>query len=364
MFSAVRSFLEILKTFPELKGTEFFNDESDLAWNGNAGIWKESWLNFRNTHYFPGFVCKMVSLYCRIAEDQYGVRLAIVDSDNCHLQWEKFLFSGNRSQFTPLVKYPSTDIIRKPMFNAYHLMSRLGRRRFVSVCGAEGFARKFGMLATLKDSDSAAVMVWNFEDGIDDDVNSRTIEVRLTGLPFKGTYRLLHYRIDREHSSSYTIWKNLGSPASPTTEQIKRIREREGLETMSPPRTLEITGEFTMELFMPMHSVSLLLLLPENHEAPAVPTELQAVFETGNASHPQVFLTWKPNDESDFYYYRIWRKAGRERRFTQLCTRESLNTAVYTDMDIRNGHEYVYRIQSVNATLSESGMSEECRIAT
>ena len=68
MFNPLKEYMEIVKEYPEYKDIEFFNDESDILCEGSQGIWKESWLNFRNTHYFPGFVCKMVDTYCRTAE--------------------------------------------------------------------------------------------------------------------------------------------------------------------------------------------------------------------------------------------------------------------------------------------------------
>ncbi|TCL73180.1 xylan 1,4-beta-xylosidase [Hydrogenispora ethanolica] len=362
LFDALGRFLECLKEYPEFDGVEFFNDESDIVWHGNLGIWKESWLNFRNTHYPAGFVCKMITNYCAVVEDQHQVNLSIVDSDNCHIQWERFLFSGNRSQLTPLTKYPSTDLLKKAIFNAYVLLSRLGDERLAASCATEGFGRKFGILPTRRD-DALAIMVWNFEDGVEDDVNRRRFRLEVSNLPFTGAYRLVHYRIDREHSNAHAVWKSLGAPGQPSAEQIQSLREREGLELYEPVRPIVLDGPFRADLDLPMHAVSLLLLVPENRERPARLEFIKAVAETGCNGNRQVFLKWRPCPDRDFLYYRVWRRGDDEAEFRVISDAPSLNTATYTDMAVSPGRTYEYRIQSLNASLLESDCSEASRVA-
>ena len=363
MFNPLKEFMQVLKEYPEFKDIEFFNDESDIVWEGNQGIWKESWLNFRNTHYFPGFVCKMVDMYCRVAEDEYGINLSVVCSDNCHLQWERFLFSGNRSQFTPLVKYPSTDLIKKPAFNAYPLLSRLGDTRLTAECDGEGYGRKYGVLPTVKDN-ILSVMVWNFEDGMEDDVNAREIILNFTNIPFKGKYKLIHYRIDKTHSSSYNAWSVLGKPGTPTAEQIRKIRESEGLELFEPVRDVNMEENMRIKLEMPMHSVSLLLMVPKNQAGPSKLRIKKAEFERGYAQNPQVFLKWEPCADDDFLYYRIWRAEETDTAPVLISDNTSVNTATYVDMDVKEGSRYFYRIQAVNASMVEGEMSEPVKVVT
>ena len=363
MFNPLKEYMEILKEYPCFRDIEFFNDESDIVWEGSQGIWKESWMNFRNTHYFPGFVCKMVDTYCRTAEDEMGVNLSVVASDNCHLQWERFLFSGNRSQLTPLVKYPSTDLIKKPAFNAYVLLSRLGNMRVASDCEATGYGRKFGVLPTIE-GDALSILVWNFEDGMEESVNTRRICLNIKENPFRGSYRLVHFRIDASHSSSYHAWVNLGRPMEPTVEQVKKMRETEGLELLEPVKPVEMRQETYFELEMPMHSVSLLLFVPENMRKPETPRIIKAVFEEGYRKNPQVFLKWQPNTERDFLYYRVWRRPEGESQWECVSDNPSINTAVYTDMSVTAGRRYFYSIQAVNASMMPGELSEEMLVET
>ncbi|MDR2094022.1 MAG: hypothetical protein LBP76_00700 [Treponema sp.] len=159
MFNTIREYAAILHEFPEYAETEFFNDESDIVWEGNMGIRHKNWLNFRNTHYAPGFTAKMIHTYCSVVEDELGLNLSIVDSDNSHLAWEKYFFSGNRSQFTPLGKVPCTDLIRKPVFNIFPLLGKLGNERYFQTNGDTEYGRKYGVLATRDLSWGYAFMV-------------------------------------------------------------------------------------------------------------------------------------------------------------------------------------------------------------
>jgi xylan 1,4-beta-xylosidase len=360
MFDSLRRYLDILKQYPKLASVEFVNDESDVVWAGNLGVQHYNWLNFRNTHYFPGFVCKMITMYCDVVQDEYGANLSIVDSDNCHLQWESHLFSGNRSQFTPLITYPSTDLIKKSVFNSYVLLSRLREKRLAASSKTEGFGEKFGVLPT-RDEDSLAILVWNFEDGMEGDVNRRQIELVIGNLPFSGDYELVHYRIDSQHSSAYTTWREMGKPAKPSAEQIKMLREQEGLSLYEPVRRVVLTESYSVLLDLPMHSVSLLLFVPHNTEQPGQPQWIKGGAELGYNGNLQVFLAWVPNDEKDFLYYRLWRRQGNS-IFEPMMDSLSVNTAAFTDMDVCAGETYAYKVQAINASGQASLLSDELEL--
>ena len=43
---------------------------------------------------------------------------------------------------------------------------------------------------------------------------------------------ITHYRIDDEHSNSYEVWKKMGLPQHPTTEQISQFGKEGQLQTI------------------------------------------------------------------------------------------------------------------------------------
>ena len=70
-----------------------------------------------------------------------------------------------------------------------------------------------------------------------------------------------HYRIDRDHSNAFEAWKRLGSPATPTSEQLETLRRSSNLDLLMPPSwNRPINGKLSTKLTLPAQAVSLLVL--------------------------------------------------------------------------------------------------------
>jgi xylan 1,4-beta-xylosidase len=102
------------------------------------------------------------------------------------------------------------------------------------------------------------VLLWNYHD---DDVPAADAPLRLTitGLPASAQRVLLsHYRIDRDHSNSYSVWKEMGSPQKPTAEQYSHLESAGQLELLESPRWLGTkSGEVEVSFALPRQAVSL-----------------------------------------------------------------------------------------------------------
>jgi xylan 1,4-beta-xylosidase len=73
--------------------------------------------------------------------------------------------------------------------------------------------------------------------------------------------RLSHYRIDEHHSNAYTLWQSMGSVQNPTSEQYAALQEASQLALFEPVRRVDISdGEFSVQLGLPRHAVSLVRL--------------------------------------------------------------------------------------------------------
>ncbi|UHG94019.1 GH39 family glycosyl hydrolase [Spirosoma oryzicola] len=110
-----------------------------------------------------------------------------------------------------------------------------------------------------KNDESAAVMVWNYHD---DNVAGpdASVSLRLSGLPNKGV-TVHHYRIDQKFSNSYEAWKKMGSPKTPTKEQIAELEKAGQLQQFAAPQRLQVTNqEATLNFALPRQGVSLLKL--------------------------------------------------------------------------------------------------------
>ncbi len=94
-------------------------------------------------------------------------------------------------------------------------------------------------------------MLWNYKED-DSQRKSRESTIRITGLP-KSLHqaKLTIYVIDENHSNSYTAWKKMGSPQSPTDEQYKQLEHAGKLEKKDWPISVRAENgicEFPVQL--------------------------------------------------------------------------------------------------------------------
>lgn len=117
-------------------------------------------------------------------------------------------------------------------------------------------ATDVGALAS-KAATSVTVMIWNYGDA-DIKGDTASVSVIIGHLPSVKA-KLTHYRIDDAHSNSYEAWKKMGSPSSPSPEQIKVLEKAGGLGMLSSPQEITVTnGEATIKFALPRQGVSLL----------------------------------------------------------------------------------------------------------
>jgi xylan 1,4-beta-xylosidase len=63
------------------------------------------------------------------------------------------------------------------------------------------------------------------------------------------------YRIDAEHSNSYEVWKNMGSPQQPTAEQIAQLEKAGQLEQVSNATAGTKNGLLQLNLQLPRQGI-------------------------------------------------------------------------------------------------------------
>jgi xylan 1,4-beta-xylosidase len=165
----------------------------------------------------------------------------------------------------------ATNGIDKPVLNVFRMAGLMsGQRVMTSSTGqiplddilSNGVrqAPDVDTLAT-KAEREAAIMLWNYQD---DDVPAPGAEVEVTVAEIPaGVKKVLleHYRIDDTHSNSYTVWKAMGSPQSPTPEQYTQLKAAGQLELLSSPEWLDVLGgKVTIETNLPRQATSLMRL--------------------------------------------------------------------------------------------------------
>jgi xylan 1,4-beta-xylosidase len=117
-----------------------------------------------------------------------------------------------------------------------------------------------------------AILAWHYHDddlpGPDADV-----AIELSGLPAADRLILVHhYRVDRQHSNAFEVWKQMGSPAQPTPDEYAELSRAGQLALLESPRWIRTEeGRQTIRVLLPRQAVSLLRL--ELHGQPSLPRE-------------------------------------------------------------------------------------------
>lgn len=161
----------------------------------------------------------------------------------------------------------ATNGVDKPVLNVFRMFGMMeGNRVEVKQNLAYDFkkvraqsvreAADINALAS-KGTNSAGVMVWNYHD---DNVPApdAAVEISVKGLP-AGKVALLHYRIDKENSNAYEVWKTMGSPKQPTAEQIAILEKAGQLQLLTSPEWITPkNGETQIKMKLPRQGVSFL----------------------------------------------------------------------------------------------------------
>lgn len=248
----------IIASYPELRKTPIVIGESDPE---GCAACQGPQLAYRNGTMYSSYTAASFARKRDLA-DRHGVNFEGALTWAFEFEGQPY-FAGFRSL--------ATGGIDKPVLNVFRMFAKMGGRRVtVESDGAVplGAILKSGVrdrpdvsaLASL-DKNRLCVLLWHYHD---DDVPGpgATVEVTLSRLPIAdGPARLLHYRIDEDHSNSFTAWKRMGSPQRPTPAQYAQLEKAGRLQQFSAPATVSIeNAAATLRLNLPRRAVSLLVL--------------------------------------------------------------------------------------------------------
>jgi xylan 1,4-beta-xylosidase len=164
----------------------------------------------------------------------------------------------------------STQGIDKAVMNLFRFFARLGGRLVIleSSRGRSpetyedywGTGAEINGWATQSGTESLEVLLYCHEDAWETE-SLYPVEFSLENPPFKGPYKITHYRIDRSHSNAYSEWVRQGRPDYPEGGQYEAIKAGARLELLEPPRTLvPLEGKVKLSFEMPVKSVSLIVI--------------------------------------------------------------------------------------------------------
>jgi xylan 1,4-beta-xylosidase len=250
---------EIIAKYPKFKKLPIILSEADPEGCAACSSKVNPANNYRNGTLYPAYTAAAYKGLFEL-QDRRGVDLLSMLSWSFEFE-NKDYFEGFRSL--------STNGIDKPVLNLFRMVALMKGNRVATSSDGEvpldailaGGVRgnaDIDALATKADRE-AAVLVWHYHD-VDEPAPAAPTTVTVGGIP-AGVRRVLvtHYRIDDTHSNAYTVWKAMGSPQHPTTEQYAELKSKDGLQLLTSPVWMDVVdGTITVGTEMPRQSVSLL----------------------------------------------------------------------------------------------------------
>lgn len=157
------------------------------------------------------------------------------------------------------------DGIKKPSYNAFLLLSKLGNK--VISTSNNHIITKAG--------EDVQVLIYNHAELEDDFINGSfdnitnldrygifkpkdDLEIDLNIKDLKGKYKVVKYRLDRDHGSVFDEWLKLGGPEDMSKQEIDYLKEK------SKPNSsivyLDLDGEYSEKISVPVHGVYMVTL--------------------------------------------------------------------------------------------------------
>lgn len=250
----------LVEKYPELKGVPVIIGESDPEGCAACGMQTNPENAYRNGTLYSSYTAASIAREFDLAARR-GVNL--IGAVNWSFEFEdQPWFAGFRDL--------ATNGVNKPVLNVFRMFGMMKGERVavggdqaydaarIMADGVRGPRTDINALAT-RDTNSIAVMVWNYHD--DDVIDAGSpVELRIAGIPARQV-RLRHYRVDNDTSNSYTAWKRMGAPANPTPAQIAELQKASELAQVGATSTVKTTnGSTLVKMQLPRQAVSLLIL--------------------------------------------------------------------------------------------------------
>jgi xylan 1,4-beta-xylosidase len=255
---AADSGFAIIKSYPEFKNTPIIIGECDP--DGCAACTGDQ-LGYRNTTMYSSYTAASFPRALDLADEQ-GVNLQGALTWAFEFEDQPF-FAGFRA-----LASAGLDL---PVLHTFRMFAKMSGERLAVESSAGLSATKImargvreqpdvSALASL-DGKKLTVLVWHYHD---DDLPGpdAQIELALDHLPLKnGAAKVTQYRVDGDHSNSYTAWQRMGSPAQPTPEQYAQLEKAGQLAEFPAPETIQTQdGHAAIHLNLPRQGLALLVI--------------------------------------------------------------------------------------------------------
>jgi xylan 1,4-beta-xylosidase len=256
--SAIDQGFQVVASFPEWRRTPIVLGESDPEGCAACSARSNPQNSYRNGPLYAAYTAETLNHTLFLASRE-GINFLGAVTWAFEFEGQPY-FEGFRTL--------ATNGVDKPVLNAFRMMGLMGDVRVkASSSGAlraddvlrDGVRGQpdISVIATRKEHE-VEVLIWNYHD---DDLPAAAspIDLSISGLPAKIRHGLLeHFRIDSAHSNAFTVWKEMGSTQSPTSEQHEQLERAGQLQLLSSPAWMPFAqGAAHLQFALPRQGLSL-----------------------------------------------------------------------------------------------------------
>jgi xylan 1,4-beta-xylosidase len=259
--TAIQTGFQIVASFPEWNNTPIILGESDPEGCAACSAQDNPQNGYRNGPLYASYTAEtLYSIYALAKREGVNFRAEV----NWSFEFEdQPYFAGYREM--------ASNGLDKPVLNAFHMFGMLGNDRVraessgalatdqIVSAGVRG-KPDVNAIAARREHE-VEILAWNYHD---DDLAAPDTEVELLvqGLP-AGTRAALseHFRVDAEHSNSFSAWQAMGSPQNPSASQYRQLESAGQLQLLESPAWIPVDGNAVgLRFALPRQGMSLLRL--------------------------------------------------------------------------------------------------------
>ena len=254
---AIDAGFRIVASLPEWRNTPIILGENDPEGCAACSVKEHPEDGYRNEAIYGAYNVVVVNAATELAkEDGVDLRGSVT--------WA-FQFDG-QPYFAGL-RQLMTNGIDKPVLNAFRMLGLLGEKRLAVTSSAAIPARQIVQEGVREQPDIDAiaaqkeneveVLVVNYHD--DDVPGDIPVHLDVKGLPANAKkVEAQLYRLDATNSNTYTLWKQMGEPQQPTSEQYWQLETAGQLQMEGPPQSVEVVnGTLDRTFSLPREGVAL-----------------------------------------------------------------------------------------------------------
>jgi xylan 1,4-beta-xylosidase len=253
----ISSGFAIVASYPALKDLPIIIGESDPEGCAACGMATNPENAYRNGTMYSSYTAASFARKYLLA-DYHKVNLLGAVSWSFEFENQPW-FYGYRDL--------ATNGVDKPVLNVFRMFGMMRGKR-IETTGSKMYSflavrdssvrmgDDVGALAA-KDKNNITVMMWNYHD---DDTTGppEKVHVKVKDVSAKQV-QITEYRIDKDHSNSYEVWKKMGSPVQPSAQQISDLEKAGQLQLLGKPVKVFVKNAgIEYNTIMPRQAVSFL----------------------------------------------------------------------------------------------------------